>query len=126
MNEQTHTPHSQARPSSLLHLAKPTSYILLSLAPGKKHGYAILKDVEALSDGRVRLSTSALYSALNRLLDQGLIERVPNDAEADAEPTLPYKAYVLSEIGWRALATATDCAQAPATVALSHLGQERV
>lgn len=47
----------------------PAFYILLSLAPGQKHGYAIMKDVEALSDGRLSLSTGTLYGALKRLLD---------------------------------------------------------
>ncbi len=50
--------------------------ILLSLAPGPKHGYAILKEVETLSDGRVKLSTGTLYGAIERLLDQDWIRRV--------------------------------------------------
>jgi Fe2+ or Zn2+ uptake regulation protein len=41
-----------------------------------KHAYAILKDVEGLSTGPERLSTSTLYEALARLLEQGWIERV--------------------------------------------------
>ena len=40
-----------------------------------KHGYALLKDVEALSEGRVRLSTGTLYGAIRRLLEDGWIER---------------------------------------------------
>ena len=49
---------------SHLPLREPTFFILLSLSPGPKHGYAILKEVEALSDGRVRLSTGTLYGAI--------------------------------------------------------------
>jgi DNA-binding PadR family transcriptional regulator len=56
-------------------LTEATLCILLSLAPAPKHGYAILKDVEQLSGGRVRLSTGTLYGALKRLLDQGWIAR---------------------------------------------------
>jgi DNA-binding PadR family transcriptional regulator len=48
--------------------------ILLSLAEDPRHGYAILKDVEDLSDGRIRLSTGTLYGALRRLLEDGWIE----------------------------------------------------
>jgi len=51
-------------PTSFLPLTVPTFYILLSLAPGKKHGYAILGDIARLSKGEVQLSTSTLYSAL--------------------------------------------------------------
>jgi DNA-binding PadR family transcriptional regulator len=44
--------------------------------PTIKHAYAILKLVEGLGTGRERLSTSTLYEALARLLEQGWIERV--------------------------------------------------
>ncbi len=49
--------------------------ILASLAQGPRHGYSLLKDIEALSDGRVRLSTGTLYGALRRMLDHDWIER---------------------------------------------------
>lgn len=61
---------------AFLPLQEPTFYILLSLRGGEKHGYAILKEVAELSGERVKLSTGTLYGALNRLLDQGLIERI--------------------------------------------------
>jgi DNA-binding PadR family transcriptional regulator len=60
-------------------LQEPTFYILLALRGGEKHGYAILKEVSELSAGRVTLSTGTLYGALNRLLDQGLIERLDGE-----------------------------------------------
>ena len=78
-------------------LTEASTYILLSLAPAEKHGYAILKDVAALSQGRVRLSTSTLYSALDRLQAQGLIERL--EAAAAPSPGLPRKTYRLSGAG---------------------------
>ena len=84
-----------------LPLREPTFFILLSLGSGKKHGYAILKDVEDLSDGRIRLSTGTLYGALGRLLDQGLIARVPRDE--DENSGRPRKAYVLTQDGRRVL-----------------------
>jgi DNA-binding PadR family transcriptional regulator len=85
-----------------LPLTEPTFYILLSLAPGKKHGYAIMKDVKNLSRGRVKLSTSTLYTAVGRLLDQELIERLSDD-EQDAGPGLPRKSYALTDLGRRVL-----------------------
>lgn len=88
-----------------LPLTEATFFILLSLAPAQKHGYAILKDVEALSEGRVRLSTGTLYGALKRLLDQGWIERVDN-AEA-GEGGRPRKAYQLTHLGRRLLEAET-------------------
>ncbi|MGB2911349.1 MAG: helix-turn-helix transcriptional regulator [Anaerolineales bacterium] len=61
---------------SYLPLREPTFFILLSLSPGPKHGYAILKEVEALSEGRVLLSTGTLFGAIKRLLDRSWIRRV--------------------------------------------------
>jgi DNA-binding PadR family transcriptional regulator len=56
-------------------LTEPVLLILLSLADKPRHGYALMKDIETLSDSRVRLSTGTLYGALRRLLEDGWIER---------------------------------------------------
>lgn len=47
--------------------------VLASLASGELHGYGIARDVEEISDGRVKLSAGTLYGVLNRLTDEGLI-----------------------------------------------------
>lgn len=52
--------------------------ILLALADGEKHGYAILKEVEDQTDGEVRLSTGTLYGIIKRLLTDGHIEECRN------------------------------------------------
>jgi DNA-binding PadR family transcriptional regulator len=93
-------------PLTYLPLTEPTFYILLSLTPGKKHGYAILKDVKELSRERVKLSTSTLYTAVGRLLDQDLIERF-DDVDEDPNPGLPRKLYALTELGRRVLEAET-------------------
>jgi DNA-binding PadR family transcriptional regulator len=56
-------------------LTEPVLLILTSLATEPRHGYALMKDIEALSNGRVRMSTGTLYGALRRLLDDHWIER---------------------------------------------------
>jgi DNA-binding PadR family transcriptional regulator len=56
-------------------LTEPVLLILLSLADQPRHGYALMKDIEILSHGRVRLSTGTLYGALRRLLEDLWIER---------------------------------------------------
>ena len=56
-------------------ISEPVLLILTSLADQPRHGYALLKDIEALSGGRVRLSTGTLYGALRRLLEDAWIER---------------------------------------------------
>ena len=108
---------------TFLPLTEATLYILLSLASGKKHGYAVRQDVEATSGGRVLLSTSTLYSALGRLLDQALIARIENDPDAGPGPGLPRKAYVLSELGRRVLRAEVDRLQALTVTARLRLGE---
>jgi DNA-binding PadR family transcriptional regulator len=56
-------------------LTEPVFLILTSLAAQPRHGYALLQDVERISNGRVVLSTGTLYGALRRLLEDGLIAR---------------------------------------------------
>lgn len=90
----------------LIPLREPTFYILLSLARGPQHGYAIMKDVEYMSEARVALSTSTLYTALHRLLEQGLIQR-----EADPEPQeggRERKVYRLTAAGHRLLSAEVE------------------
>jgi DNA-binding PadR family transcriptional regulator len=71
-------------------------FILLSLAPGPKHGYAIMKDAQALSNSRVGLSTGTLYGALKRLLDGGWVRRVD---EGQDESGRERKSYALTQLG---------------------------
>lgn len=51
-------------------------HVLLALADGDKHGYAILKEVAGQSSDKVRLSTGTLYGIIKRLLEDGLIAEV--------------------------------------------------
>jgi DNA-binding PadR family transcriptional regulator len=89
-----------------LPLTEATFFVLLSLTPGPKHGYAIMKDLAAVSDGRVVLSTGKLYGALKRLLDQGWVRRVQEPGEK--EPERNRKAYALTQAGQRVLKAETE------------------
>jgi DNA-binding PadR family transcriptional regulator len=60
-------------------LTEPVLLILMSLADKPRHGYALMKDIELLSTGRVHLSTGTLYGALRRLLEDVWIERFEQD-----------------------------------------------
>jgi DNA-binding PadR family transcriptional regulator len=55
-------------------LREPTFLILTSLAGGPRHGYGIIREVLSLSGGRVTLLPGTLYTALDRLSAQGLVE----------------------------------------------------
>src|SRR5215470_8292945 len=70
-------------------LSEPVLLILMSLAEEPRHGYALIKDIESLSDGRVRLSTGTLYGAIRRLVEDGLIE--PFDQEDTSRDKQAYR-----------------------------------
>ena len=84
-----------------LPLTETTFFIMLSLASEPKHGYAIMKEVEILSRGNVRLRTGTLYGAIKRLLEGGWIERV--GADKGKEQGRVRKSYQLTNLGRRVL-----------------------
>jgi DNA-binding PadR family transcriptional regulator len=85
-------------------LSLPVVYMLLALADGDRHGYAIKQEVERRTDGAIRLGPGTLYEAIQRLEEGGLITEA--DA-AEEEPANGQQAqrryYSLTEHGWAAL-----------------------
>jgi DNA-binding PadR family transcriptional regulator len=73
-----------ARPNrgaaDFLPLTPAIAHILLALADGDRHGYAIMQEVERLTDGALRMGPGTLYGTIKRMLAAGLIE------EADERP----------------------------------------
>jgi len=69
-------PTTDPAPESLLPLSTAVFHILVALADRDRHGYAIMQDVAARTDGTVQLSAGTLYSSIRRLLEQGLIEEL--------------------------------------------------
>lgn len=61
---------------ALLPLPPATFHILLALVDQERHGYAIIQDVEARTEGELRLSTGTLYRSVARMVEQGLIAEV--------------------------------------------------
>jgi DNA-binding PadR family transcriptional regulator len=55
-------------------------HILLALAGGQRHGYAILKEVARQTDGQVRMGPGTLYGTLQRMMEQDLVEEAPGPA----------------------------------------------
>lgn len=69
-------------PAKRLPLSSLEFHILLALAKGKRHGYAVLQDVRERSEGRVHPSASTLYDTIARLESGRLIREVPGEAQA--------------------------------------------
>ena len=70
---------SRRDPQSLLPLTPAMFHVLVALADGETHGYAIMKEVEQLTAGAVRLSTGTLYGIIKRLVSDGLIREAHGD-----------------------------------------------
>ena len=70
-------------PESFLPLTAVVFEILVSLATGERHGYSIMTDVRARTGGSLR--PGSLYRALNRLLDDGLIEELDERPDPDLD-----------------------------------------
>src|SRR5260370_10307444 len=64
------------KPDSLLPLPTAVFHILIALADRDRHGYSIMQDVAARTEGKVQLSAGTLYSSIRRMLEQGLIEEL--------------------------------------------------
>ena len=84
-------------------LSEARFYVLLALGEGPRHGYAILKDIENISQGRLTPSTGTLYGILQRFLELGWIRRAadPNPQQNLSER----QAYALTATGRRVALT---------------------
>ena len=99
-------------------MQEATFLILTALAAGAQHGYGIITDVQQISGGRVRLRAGTLYTALDRLRGEELIE-VDHEEVVD---TRLRRYYRLTPAGSARLAAEAARLQANATTALTRLG----
>jgi DNA-binding PadR family transcriptional regulator len=77
-------PPATSDPNSLLPLPVAVFHILVALADRDRHGYSIMQDVAARTDGKVRLSAGTLYSSIHRMLEQGLIEELRESPDPES------------------------------------------
>lgn len=74
----------------LLPLPPATFHILLALSDGDRHGYAIIQDIEARTNGELRLSAGTLYRSIARMVEQGLITETTHRRTADDDERRRY------------------------------------
>jgi DNA-binding PadR family transcriptional regulator len=84
-------------------LSLPVTHILLALADGARHGYAIKQAVEERSAGEIRLAPATLYEAIQRLEDAGCIEEADGGASPENGQEAQRRYYRLTPEGWAAL-----------------------
>jgi DNA-binding PadR family transcriptional regulator len=80
-----------------LPLPPATFHILVALSAGDRHGYGIIQDVEARTEGALRLSAGTLYRTIQRLLDEGLIMEPPKSSAPREDPRRRY--YRITKLG---------------------------
>src|SRR5690242_13108165 len=88
--------------------------MLLALADGRReedefgrHGYAVAQEVEAMTEGQIRMGPGTLYGSIQRMLTSGLIEEVarsrPSRGAPSADEYERRRYYRLSPLGRRVL-----------------------
>jgi len=85
-------------------MREPTFWILTALVDQPRHGYGVIQETAALSDGQVTLQAGTLYAALDRLAAEGLVG-VDHEEIVDGRPRRYYR---LTESGTAALAAETE------------------
>ena len=90
-------------PRSFLPLTPLAFQVLLALADSERHGYGIIREVDERTDGLIRLRTGTLYTLLQRLLDEDLIETSNARPDPDEDDDRR-KYYKLSALGRDVLA----------------------
>lgn len=82
-------------------------HILLAIADGERHGYRIMQEVFARTNGKVVLGPGTLYGTINRMLEAGLIE----ESGERSDPALNderRRYYRITRKGWRAAVTQAE------------------
>jgi DNA-binding PadR family transcriptional regulator len=83
---------------AFLPLPPATFHILIALADGDRHGYAIIRDVAERTGGALRLSAGTLYRSIQRMLEQGLIVE-PRERPAPDQDDERRRYYRLTPLG---------------------------
>ena len=106
-------------PEDLLPLTPATFHILLALVGKERHGYSIMREVEAYTHGKLRLGATTLYRSIKQMLAAHLIEEMDErpDPELDDERRRYYR---ITPFGQRVLQ-----AEASRLAALVALAQEK-
>jgi DNA-binding PadR family transcriptional regulator len=93
---------TQTEPGDMPPLTPAVFHVLLALADGERHGYAIMQEIADSTDGRIKMGPGTLYGTIKRLLEARMIEESDErpDPELDDERRRYYR---LTALGQRAV-----------------------
>lgn len=106
---------------AMLPLTPTVFHMLVALAGGPRHGYAVAQEVEELTDGRVILGPGTLYGSLQRMQESGLIEETDNPGE-DGLHAGRRRYYRMTPLGSAALQAESERLARALSVAQARLG----
>jgi DNA-binding PadR family transcriptional regulator len=74
-------------------LSRTATHVLLAIGPEERHGYAIMREIERMTEGATRLGPGGIYTTIKHLLDDGLIEECDErpDPELDDQRRRYYR-----------------------------------
>ena len=99
--------NTESQPGQFLPLTPAVFHILLVLSDEDRHGYDIMREIAAATDGKIKMGPGTLYGSIKRMLQAGLI------AEADERPDPSLddarrRYYTLTDLGQRVLAAEVE------------------
>jgi len=113
------TQHTEVQ--TLIPLTATVFHMLVALAEGPRHGYAMARDVEDLTEGRIVLGPGTLYGSLQRMQDAGLIAETDNPGD-EGQHTQRRRYYRMTPLGSAALRAESERLARALTVAQARLG----
>jgi DNA-binding PadR family transcriptional regulator len=115
----------QPDPDRLLPLAPALFHILISLAEGERHGYALKREIAGRTEGKLTLGAGALYGTINKMLDAGLIEESEDrpDPHLDDERRRYYR---ITAFGRKVAQAEAERMRALVNLAAARFGSRRL
>jgi DNA-binding PadR family transcriptional regulator len=92
---------NQRENGALTSLTPAVLHILLALAEGERHGYAIAQEIESATEGEIHMGPGTLYGSIRRMLSAGLIDESPHRRRPDEDERRRY--YRMTPLGRRLL-----------------------
>lgn len=111
----------QSKLDGILPLTPTAFHLLVALAKGPRHGYAVAREVEEITEGRIVMGPGTLYGSLQRMLGAGLIEESANPGEEGLHSERR-RYYRITALGSAALRTESERLLRAVNVARERLG----